>query len=212
VEGIQGNMLPEYYLDDDLFREERLYNEQMDRFLSENTTILKLIYEYYKKSHSRPKHLPMPRFLDLLNDCDISNPAVGITTRMCKLAYVRSRMYRVEDLSAKEQATQMTFLEFIEASSRVAELVSFPSEEEVADIGFESMCDFLRATQQGTQPVLDRRPSADFSAPKTRPLAWKLKHLTDLYIKVVMEKVGTDDMVQFEKILVKLTTSAAANT
>ena len=71
-------MPAELYLDDDLFREERLYNQQMDILLTEHKTMLKLVYDYYKKSPARPKHLPMQRFLDLLTDCDVSNPAVRV--------------------------------------------------------------------------------------------------------------------------------------
>eukprot|EP00959_Pyramimonas_sp_CCMP1952_P235846 4928743-Pyramimonas_sp.AAC.1 len=51
--------------------------------------------------------------------------------RQCKLAYIHSRMYRLEELVAKELAVQMTFLEFVEATARVADLISFPTEEEV---------------------------------------------------------------------------------
>eukprot|EP00959_Pyramimonas_sp_CCMP1952_P446314 9344607-Pyramimonas_sp.AAC.1 len=68
-------MAAEFYVDDDTFREERFYTREMDVLVSDQKNMLRMVYDYYRRSAQRPKGLPMQKFCTLLDDVDVSHPA-----------------------------------------------------------------------------------------------------------------------------------------
>jgi hypothetical protein len=92
-----------------------------------------------------------------------------------------------------------TWLEWIETTARIADMLSYPTEEELQDLGVDNMPAYWQALADGTIQPLERRPSAQWNMPKTRPLSWKFEKTIELYFHVAMQKVRPSDSLQQQR-------------
>ena len=109
------------------------------------------------------------------------------TVREARLSFLWSRMRCLDDHStakAYQRSRSLTFLEFIEALGRVADLVSPPPPEEMVASGCVSGTPSAEYYRRGLDQAmyLGDRPSAAIGAPKTRMLDEKIDQVRVEYL------------------------------
>ncbi|GAX86341.1 hypothetical protein CEUSTIGMA_g13753.t1, partial [Chlamydomonas eustigma] len=182
---------PESRLDANVFRNQRLYTEDVDIYLKEKKLLLRSIFDHYRQlaNASDDMFLDLPEWLELMEESGLYHKYY--TVREAKLAFIWSRM-RCFDESSTTKAFQrnrsLTFLEFLEAVGRVADMVSPPTLEDLAESGCTSSTPTAEYYKRGIEQVwyLPDRESANICAPKTRPLDQKIEQVLEvMYINLL---------------------------
>ncbi|CDW87404.1 UNKNOWN [Stylonychia lemnae] len=108
------------------FKWAKLWNEQCDIIIKANLKVLQDIYYKYYGKDSLPgelKFMSMNEFIDLVTRSGVIDDNFG--AREIGIIFNLSMMTQVDEIN-KERHTQMQFIEFVEALSRVAERVMIP--------------------------------------------------------------------------------------
>ena len=117
---------------------------------------------------------------------DVRLVSEDLTMRELRLAFWWSRMVVVDEVKSRLKFTTLTWTQFVEALARVADMMSVPTDADLASIGAGDIMSFeekLADADADTQARLRRpRPSAEFGAPKTRGVHVKLDRLLRLVI------------------------------
>ena len=71
----------------------------------------------------------MRMWMQMLRDTEFLDAFFGLSVRDCKLCFLRSKMEYVDDLASKEEVISLSFVDFLEALSRVAFRATLPSDE-----------------------------------------------------------------------------------
>ncbi|KAG1675673.1 hypothetical protein FOA52_002382 [Chlamydomonas sp. UWO 241] len=195
--------------DSDAFRRDRLYNEDVDILLTERLPLLEAIFNHYRKlasSAENRERLDMVEWMELMSESRLYHR--HFTQRESKLCFVWSRMrWRDESSTTKAWNTNrsLSFIDFLEALGRVADMCNPPPVEELlADEKYGSSdtptAEYYKRAGE-THAYFADRPSAGLFSPKTRPLDEKLEQ--------VLEVIGAGLMEHFqvhseEKLLAKL--------
>lgn len=86
----------------------------------------------------------------------------------------------------------ITFVDFLEAVCRLADIKPLPSHSELDAAGYESVMAWVRDKEAGqvgdNEAVFQPRPSYTFGAPKTRPLYARL----ELFLELMFENLYHD--------------------
>lgn len=222
------NLPPDTVLDVNAFRTNHLYTAEMDQLLKANKPLLLGLFAMYR-SRLRTRGLVVDGWTDLLENCKLQAEAIGpigLNGRECKLAFLWSRMLKVDPHTVPKGWTQgaITFVEFIEAVARTADLVAFPADQDLRAGGFFDgkdvtaadqcvpLVSFLKACDAGTAPsdgpLAGRRPSGDLFTPATRPLTEKVTGLLEVMTHRLIDHMQAPNKAEFMKMLKKARSDA----
>mmetsp|Transcript_4830 Transcript_4830/g.9702 ORF Transcript_4830/g.9702 Transcript_4830/m.9702 type:complete len:1770 (-) Transcript_4830:83-5392(-) len=207
-------------VDSDDFRRDRLYNEDAEAVFLNHKRVLKMVYKKYKDMlkvagtplFSIPEWMLMLKDSGLVGDKDDGD----FTAREAMLCFFKSRMCVIDEVKSRHKYISLTYTDFLEALGRVADVVSIPTNEDMAILGAKNMCDYkeklrtLAASKQegggvGSEEksrLLERRPSSDFLVASERPLSEKVDKLIQLMIGGI--GLRSKGLITFENQQVKL--------
>ncbi|KAH8062636.1 hypothetical protein JL722_3563 [Aureococcus anophagefferens] len=175
------NVTPESILDTDDFRRDRLYFEEVEDGFKPHLKPLRIVYDKYamlKPDGGRPSFSLM-EWVTVLNDGRLIGDE--LTVREARLCFFWSRMVVADEVKSRHKFMTLSWVEFLEALARVADMTNVPTDEMVADCGAINMIDYEFKVQkmlpEEREKFSERRPSADLLAPKTRPLGNKVDKL-----------------------------------
>ena len=175
------NVTPESILDTDDFRRDRLYFEEVEDGFRPHLKPLRIVYDKYamlKPDGGRPSFSLM-EWVTVLNDGRLIGDE--LTVREARLCFFWSRMVVADEVKSRHKFMTLSWVEFLEALARVADMTNVPTDEMVADCGAINMIDYEFKVQkmlpEEREKFSERRPSADLLAPKTRPLGNKVDKL-----------------------------------
>ena len=110
--------------------------------------------------------------------------------RAVRFAFWRSKMFVVDEVAKRAKVTGLSWVEYLEALARLADSMSLPTDDDLATLGARDMLDFEHKLQSATDELAATlaypRPSSEFLAPKTWPLAQKLDRL----IRLILGRAG----------------------
>lgn len=167
----------------DQFRRDRLYNEDVNEVFRQNIKVLRALHD--KFSSFRPasrKGAPTKRMgLDewnwLLTRCSLWSD--DFTRQEARFAFVFARMQVYDEVKHMSEWASLTSTDMLDALGRVAEAISVPTKEEMKDLDVSNAHAYFAAVV-GEGLTHERRPSAEFGQPKTRPLAEKVARLLEM--------------------------------
>lgn len=197
------NLCPEATEDADVFRRERLYNEENDLVLHEHLPFLRACYTLFKQMGLKEKHshLGMEGFLNMLEASNLLGTATGFSKREAKLVMIWSKMSVVDEIRHRNRAITLTFVDFLEALGRVADWISMPKMEDL-DKFYDPELNPAESPSllyefYTKAPLVDqdrlRRASADYGKPRTRPLHVKLDQVIELMYYSLKAQFGGSD-------------------
>ena len=181
-------------LDCDKFRKERLYCEDVDDVFQEHMEVLELSYKKYRnfKPIAGTALFCIPQWLEFLRDCSLLGDDDGgggdFTAREAMLAFFNSRMVVVDEIKSRNKYISLSFVDFLEAICRVADMISIPINEDIELVGgVVNLLDFKRkviSINTGGSSDGDlakrlnmRRPSSEPLAPSERMMGEKLEKM-----------------------------------
>ncbi|KAK9825957.1 hypothetical protein WJX74_001162 [Apatococcus lobatus] len=134
---ITPNLQQDAQVDPNVFRNTRLYCEEVDTLLKRHANLLKALYSAYRgrpqSGGLRFKVLKMDTWLNLIGDCKMTDAAFPLNR--AQLAYLWGRMGIVDEIKDYGRYESLTFTDFLEALARLAELKPLPSASDLADGG-----------------------------------------------------------------------------
>ncbi|KAG2438847.1 hypothetical protein HXX76_005387 [Chlamydomonas incerta] len=200
------NLVPGAVIASNTFRNERLYNEEVDLVFKKHSVLLKALYSRYRLKPVggglRPKVLKLDGWQQFMNDATLVDSQ--FTLQDASLAYLWARMYTIDEIKDYARYTCLSFTDFLEALGRVADMKALPSASDLDLAGYDSVLEWAldkermeggpdKSGQGGdggdgggggaTLDIFRPRPSAGFTAPKTRPLYVKLEMFLDLLFR-----------------------------
>ena len=164
------------------FRKSHVYQESTDDVLRENLGVLKKIFKGYTRDGDRG--MIVKEFIYMLRDMDFLNS--DFTQREAKLAFVWSKVRVIDEVASRSKIMLMSFLDFLECLLRLSQLKNMPSQEDLQKmatmrvIKLPTYLAYLKASVGGKQNKLIHRPSNEWGAPATRPMATKLTILIEM--------------------------------
>lgn len=169
------------------FRRERLYVEEVDALLKKNKNLLQAIYSRFRLPPRgggvRPKLLKFEHWMVLADSAGFIDETFGIgQTAIC---YTWSRMMVIDEVKDFAKFESMTFIDFLEALSRVADQRELPTPDEVSAWGFSNVLEWKLARESGGAGTY--RPAESNAA---RPLYMKLEVLLDLMFRRLAYSAG----------------------
>ncbi|KAL6756926.1 hypothetical protein V8C86DRAFT_2637564 [Haematococcus lacustris] len=104
-------------------------------------------------------------------------------------------MYVLDEVKDYQRYSSVTFVDFLEALARVADMKSLPEEADLEAAGYTNILEWAMDKERlegsadkseggaGNSDIFRPRDSAGFETPKTRPLYVKLEMLLDLLFR-----------------------------
>lgn len=197
---IVPRLSPACSIDSNQFRNERLYNEEVDIVLKRNVKVLQAIYSRYRLKPSsgglRPKALKLDGFLQLMTDACLIDGQ--FTLAEASLCFLWSRMLVIDEIKDYNRYSCVTFTDFLEAICRVADYKFLPTHEELAAAEYESVFNWALELErfQGNAEALDENGESSipeifrykgtgvkFEFDYARPLWTKVELLIDLMLR-----------------------------
>eukprot|EP00798_Chlamydomonas_sp_ICE-L_P014655 gene14655-20689_t len=166
---------PESLMDKRMFRGERMYTMDVDILLQHNRKILEAIFNHYKNlfAQSDSKRLDMPEWLELMHDCSLFHRYFN--QREAKIAFVWSRLRYYDEVTSKRSyqlSRSLSFIEFLEALGRIADMISFPPPDELVEGGYDPehpTWDYIKQAVDNDAYYKDSAPEMCTHAPKLLP-------------------------------------------
>jgi len=121
---------PEISTDPNIFRQERMYNEDVDALLLSHRAFLEAVFNVYK-CKAASKYLWMEHWMILLDNLRLVNDRTGIGITQAKILFMWSMMGSVDELTKRQKAVSWTFVDFIEGLARLADSLSLPTAAEL---------------------------------------------------------------------------------
>jgi hypothetical protein len=199
VENILPNIPGAATVDNNWFRRERLYFEEVDTVYKRVKPALLALYSRYrlppKAGGLRPKLWNVDCWMEFCKDANLIDEEYTLPNS--QLVYLQSRMTVVDEVGRWSKYTVMTWVDFLEAFGRTADQKSIPSLAEIHDMGYENMLDWKLAIDAGEIQYV-RRPSATGHHKPTeniftRPLADKVEALLDLAFRTLCYIPGEEN-------------------
>ncbi|KAJ9524025.1 hypothetical protein QJQ45_022487, partial [Haematococcus lacustris] len=179
------------------FRLNRLYTEEVDLLLKRHQVLLKALYSRYRLKPVggglRSKQVRLEGWLQLCTDAHLVDS--GFTLQDAALCFLWSRMYVLDEVKDYQRYSSVTFVDFLEALARVADMKSLPEEADLEAAGYTNILEWAMDKERlegsadkseggaGNSDIFRPRDSAGFETPKTRPLYIKLEMLLDLLFR-----------------------------
>ena len=206
---ILPNLCDEALVIPDEFRKERMYFEEVQQVLLPHLRWLRALFAMFVGTGTSRRYMEMEPFFKLMESIDICNARTGISRSELKLIFGWCTMSPADELK-RERLCGLSWVDFLEALCRVADLLS-PVTSETLDEYFHETNDadtehrtaefYKEAPEDYAEET--RRDSADIMAPKTRPLAEKVRGLLEIMSIRVLDKWGDDDP-EMSEVLPKL--------
>ena len=193
-ENILPNLPPAARMEPNEFRRVRLYQEEVDTIYKRHKKELISLYSRYRLPPRggglRPKVWKLycweafVKDTELVKDRDdcLSNP-------MAAQAFGTARMMVNDEIAQWAKYETLTFIDFLDALGRVADMLSWPSMADVKAMGFEDALQWRLAVEAGEHP-LQRRASFGVATPKERPLHVKIETVLDYVFRRLMYVPG----------------------
>eukprot|EP00873_Tetraselmis_striata_P034657 jgi/Tetstr1/454921/TSEL_041784.t1 len=176
------------------FRESRLYTEECDSLFKKHSVLLKAIYSRYRLRPSggglRPKVLKLDGWHKLMDDVNMCDGQFAL--QEATQCFMWSRMVVIDELKAGASAPAcdfaryecLTFIDFLEALGRVAEMKFLPAASDLKTAGYDNVLEWAIAKESGEDggegsTLFKPRESCILHMPKTRPLYAKVDVLLD---------------------------------
>lgn len=185
-EVIFANIADECKLDPDIFRRERFYSQDTESGYLPHARLLKIIYNKYSMMNpiQGKARFGLAEWTALLTDSRILGDMV--TMREVRLSFWWSRMVVADEIKSRFKIMNHTWVEFLEAIGRIADMTSLPTDEDLQLVNAINMLDFKPKCDAASIAVQDRtkkrRTSAVWNTFKTRPLSDKVDKLCKLII------------------------------
>ena len=178
---VLANVPPETVLDADDFRRDRLYFEEVEVGFRPHLKALRIVYDKYamlKPDGGKPT-FSLNEWITVLNDGRLIGDE--LTMREARLCFFWSRMVVADEVKNRHKLFTLSWVEFLEALARIADMINLPTDAMLAEAGAENMVDYefkvRKMLPEDRAKFEGRRPSADLLAPKTRPLGGKVDKL-----------------------------------
>jgi len=175
------------------FRTERLYTEEVDMVFKRHQVLLKAIYSRYRLKPAggglRTKMLKLEGWNQLMQDVHFLDSHYTIQDAI--LTFLWSRMFVLDEIKDYSRYTSLTFIDFLEALGRAADMKSLPNPEDLEAAGYSNILDWafdkerLEGNPEGSEQsaIFRMRESGHLEAPKTRPLYVKVEQMLDLMFR-----------------------------
>jgi len=177
------------------FRNDRLYNEEVDDIYRPKLLLLKKIFEANTKDKpgSATKMMSLAEWTTFCEQTELLND--DFTKRECQLCFVWSKMRVTDELKNRHKWTHGTFMDFLEALARSCELMSLPDDADIADLKVNTVVEwFWKAEKMDMGGQIKKAGSrySDMHNGEVRPLADRLeKFLAVLWSKYDPDGDGT---------------------
>ncbi|CAM9779514.1 unnamed protein product, partial [Phaeothamnion confervicola] len=168
-------------VDPDAFRNGRLYNAACDAVLQEHHRALSVVFKKYSMLNpvGGKAALGLDEWKALLVDCRLLGEAQVDSCWLLLLLFSVS-----DEIKSRARLTNLSYVEFLEAMSRLADMMHVPTDDDMRTAGADHVLDYEAAVQRSQDPEVAaqmrrRRPSAGFlsSLQSARPLAPKLDRM-----------------------------------
>lgn len=207
------NMDPTIGVESNVFRVERLYVEEVNVVFYEHLSLLKAVFNSYKAA-SPSKWLDMVEWCTLIDHLNLFHPFFEMSDRKARLIFKSSQMIVIDELKNRKRVCGASFTDFLEAIARLSELIAPPPEIECREWledyggGVESdyiTWEFFTKNMATSGAVIERRPSAEPLAPKTRPLHEKLEQILQYMEISLMKRWDATSVISLEAKLSAIT-------
>ena len=171
----------------EIYRHERLYCEEMDNLYCKHLKTLKALYSRYRLPQAgkiRSTQLPLDGWMQLFRDVELFD-GEHFTQRDAKICFMLARMTAVDEMNTRKNET-LTFVDFLDALGRAAEIINLPTHKEVTRAGFADILDYQNVAlnpMASSEARIPRRESCEFEAVKTRRLNIKVETLLQLIFR-----------------------------
>eukprot|EP00238_Polyblepharides_amylifera_P002680 CAMPEP_0196577878 /NCGR_PEP_ID=MMETSP1081-20130531/6885_1 /TAXON_ID=36882 /ORGANISM="Pyramimonas amylifera, Strain CCMP720" /LENGTH=246 /DNA_ID=CAMNT_0041896929 /DNA_START=10 /DNA_END=750 /DNA_ORIENTATION=+ len=178
--------------DGNLFRRYHLYTRPVDSLFRKNSTFLHAVYNHFKRTARR---LSLGGWWNFLRETGLLLPDVtGMGRREACLCFLAARMATSDELRSLDKSRSLTYVDFLEALARTASSICPPTSIELHEWGAkgeEGLYYYYyrlekTSNRKGPRGRIPRRPSADITAEKTRPLHEKLEPILGVVRKSLM--------------------------
>lgn len=126
------------------FRTERLYTEEVDLLLKKHQVMLKALYSRYRLKPTggglRPKVLKLDGWLAFMTDARLIDSQFTLSDAC--LAFLWARMHVIDEIKDYGRYTALTFVDFLEALGRVADMKSLPTASDLDEARYSSILDW----------------------------------------------------------------------
>ncbi|KAK3255656.1 hypothetical protein CYMTET_35174 [Cymbomonas tetramitiformis] len=184
---------PECFMDPDLFRRERLYCKATAHVLEEHERLLQACYDFFKAADA-VELMGMEHWLKFTDAAGLTSAVTRSSMREAKLIFGWSQMRVVNEIKNRHRVYSMTYIDFLEAVGRMADLISPPTKEELAAFFAPEGPTTDTPTWEYFQTVsvdeaeLKCHESAEFGAAPTVPLHVKLAQICEVIQAQLMQK------------------------
>ena len=162
--------LPGFLSEDrSVWRNNRLYTEEMDGVFKEYLEFMKLLFKVYRRQGGGrfSPSMQIEQFEKIIDQLELYD--AKCTIQGVRNAFLFSQMLTVDNINDQAKAEGLQFVEFLEAVARVAELWNLPSKEEIAAFpGYEgdppeNIIDYLELVRLDSEmevvvPPAEERP------------------------------------------------------
>lgn len=142
------------------FRTQRLYNEDVDLIFKKHQVLLKAMWSRYRLKPIggglRTKVVRMEGWLQLMNDAHLVDGQ--FTLQDSTLAYLWSRMQTVDEIKDYQKMISLTFIDFLEALGRVADMKSFPTSQDLEHAGYNDILEWAIDKERVEGSIATEKP------------------------------------------------------
>ena len=114
------------------WRREHLYCHEIDVVLGDQLAGLKAMFTCFqgkKLSNRKLDQLPLKNYMQMLKHCEFFD--CDFTQREARLCYQLAKMKVADEVGSVDTFTYITFVDFMEAICRVAQMKNTPTEEDL---------------------------------------------------------------------------------
>eukprot|EP00210_Caulerpa_lentillifera_P000601 g582.t1 len=180
---IKRSLSAEMFVHSNIFRKNRLYVEEVDLLFKRHSNLLRAVYSRYRTKPAggglRHKVVKLDGWLQLMEDtCLIDADFTLLDAQLC---YLRSRMWVQDEIKDYAKYESLSFVDFLEALARSADLKLLPTRFELEASGYRDISKWMRdSSNEGILAKQDGRHGNSFT-----PLYTKLEIFLDLVFRML---------------------------
>ena len=154
-EVILPNIDPSAVLDPDIFRRDKFYFQAVDEAFKPHAKYLKLVYMKYSLLNpvAGKAKFGLVEWDALIKDCKLISD--DLTSREMRLAFWWSRMVVIDEVKQRAKFMTLTWVEFLEALGRMAEMMTLPDDDDLRKVGAINAVDYERKLELAPSSVKD---------------------------------------------------------